>query len=363
MQSRSMFRFHSVVCLLVAFLFSIAPAHADSSTTTKRTVTKLSEGVFEIRHPDAPDGFPQSNTTVIIGERGVLVVDTCLLPTTAREDIQQIKQWTDKPVTFIVNTHWHFDHTLGNAEYAAAFPNVQIIAQVATQRLITEYNPGAVVRYPSRAERFKKILDSGKDPDGKPLSEGDRKDYQKALDGIAPVVAEMKGVQQLSPNISFDSALNIDLGHRLVEIKFLGRGNTAGDTVIYLPAEKILCAGDLLDHPVPYLYGGIPTEQAATLTKMAELDATTIVPGHGDVLHDKTYIWLVIDLLNTVNASVEKALNQGKTLDEAMELVPKDVDEATWRKKFVGSDVEDGEAFDGTFSSVVKNTYNLVKAR
>ena len=143
----------------------------------------------------------------------------------------------------------------------------------------------------------------------------------------------------------------------------LGRGNTAGDTVIYLPAEKILCAGDLLDHPVPYLYGGIPTEQAATLTKMAELDATTIVPGHGDVLRDKTYISLVIDLLNAVNASVEKALNHGKTLEEAMELVPKDVDEPTWRKKFVGSDAEEGDAFDGTFSSVVKNTYNLVKAR
>ena len=60
---------------------------------------------------------------MIIGERAVLVVDSCcLLPSTARQDIEQIKQWTNKPVTYLVNTHWHFDHTMGNASYATAFP-------------------------------------------------------------------------------------------------------------------------------------------------------------------------------------------------------------------------------------------------
>jgi cyclase len=351
------------LCAVSLVLSLSAIAVADSSTTTKRTVSKLAEGVYEIRHPDAPDGFPQSNATVVIGERSVLVVDTCLLPSTAREDIRQIKEWTDKPVTYIVNTHWHFDHTLGNSEYAKAFPEVQIIAQVATQKIIADYNQLAVERYPTRIDRFKKILDSGKDPDGKPLTEGARKDYQKALDGLAVVVAEMKEVKQLVPNISFDSLLSIDLGHRPVEIKFLGRGNTAGDTVIYLPADKILCTGDLLDHPVPYLFGGVPTEQAATLTRMAELDATTLVPGHGDVLHDKSYIAMVVGLLNAVNASVERALNQGKSLDEAMAFVPADVDQKSWREKFAGSDPDEGDSFDGAFSSLVKNTYALVKAR
>jgi len=83
---------------------------ADSIATHERTVTKLAEGIYEIRHPDAPDTFPQGNTTVIIGDRGVFVVDSCLLPSSARQDIAQIKQWTDKPVLFLLNTHWHFDH-------------------------------------------------------------------------------------------------------------------------------------------------------------------------------------------------------------------------------------------------------------
>ena len=162
---------------------------------------------------------------------------------------------------------------------------------------------------------------------------------------------------------SFDRSLNIDLGNRQVEIKFLGRGNTAGDTAIYLPKERILCTGDLLDHPVPYLFGGVPTEHASTLRKMAELDATTIVPGHGDILHDKTSVYQTIDFLDAVNRSVEKAVNNGKKLEETQEFVSKDIDLKTWRTRFAGNDREDGDFFDETFSSLVKTAYNLIEAR
>src|SRR3954464_15285707 len=98
-----------LLCLAI-FLFATF-AVADSTATKDRTITKLADGIYEIRHPDAPDTFPQSNTTVIIGDKGVFVVDSCLLPSTAREDVEQIKKWTNKPVIYLLNTHWHFDHT------------------------------------------------------------------------------------------------------------------------------------------------------------------------------------------------------------------------------------------------------------
>ena len=69
-----------------------------------------------------------------------------------------------------------------------------------------------------------------------------------------------------------------------MQLRFLGRGNTGGDVVAYLPAEKILIAGDLLDHPVPYAFGGYPHEWIRTLQAMALLDFATVVPGHGRVL-------------------------------------------------------------------------------
>src|SRR6185436_5554300 len=151
--------------------------------------------------------------------RGVLVVDSCLLPSAAREDIAQIRQWTNKPVTWLVNTHWHFDHTLGNAAYAEAWPGVQIVATRHTQKAIADWNPGAVARYPQRDARFRKVLESGKNADGRPLTEGDRKDYERSLAGLAPVVAEMKNVVQFVPNVAFERELLVDLGGRPVEIR------------------------------------------------------------------------------------------------------------------------------------------------
>jgi len=348
--------------LIIPFLGINAPL-ADSSITTQRAVTRLAEGIYEIRHPDAPDTFPQGNTTVIIGARAVLVVDSCLLPSSARKDIEQIRGWTKLPVTYLVNTHWHFDHTLGNATYAAAFPSIQIVAQASTRDIIAAFNPGAVSRYPDRAERFKKVLDSGKNPDGRPLTDGERRDYERSLAGLAPVVAEMKNAVQLVPNVAYSQEMDIDLGGRLVQLRFLGPGNTSGDTIVYLPAEKILITGDLLDYPVPYFFGGLPLNFPHTLRAMAELDADTIVPGHGEVLKSKDYIYQVIDLLNAVNREVEREINGGRTLEEVQEEAPKALDAAAWRRKFAGESTEDGDFFDQSFAALIKASYNQIRLR
>jgi len=352
-----------LLLLFVSSLVVTIPVSADTTSTKDRTITKLADNIYEIRHPDAPDTFPQGNTTVIIGDKSVLVVDSCLLPSSAQADIDQIRKWTKKPVTFLVNTHWHFDHTLGNQTYAQAFPGIQIIAQNNTQKIIADFNPGAVARYPTREARFKKILAENKAADGHTLSDAERKDYEHAIVGLAPVVAEMKTTTQLVPNVSFDRELNIDLGNRPVEIRFIGRGNTAGDTIVYLPKEKILMTGDLVDHPAPYFFGGFPVDQVTTLETLASFEATTVVPGHGDVLHDKTYIVQLIDLLKAVNNAVEKEVNDGKTLEEVQASLPKTFDVKSWKNKLVGDNVEDGEFFDQTFAGLVKGSYNQIKTR
>lgn len=350
--------------LLLAILSAAVPMFGDSVNTKERTVTKLAEGVYEIRHPDAPDGFPQGNTTVIIGERGVLVVDSCFLPSSARLDVEQIRKWTDKPVTYLVNTHWHFDHTLGNATYVTAFPSIQIIAQKETQKLIGDVNPGGLARYPERKERTEKALATGKKSDGSPLTEGERKRYEKRLAGLMPTLEELETAVQFVPNVSFDRELNIDLGHRPVQVRFLGRGNTAGDTIVYLPIEKILATGDLLDHPVTYLFGDISVDHVNTLQLMAQLDVETIVPGHGEVLHGKDYIYQVIDFLKAVNTEVEKEINAGASSPEEVELMlPKAIDIDKWREKFAGNDATNGSFFDANFHSLITSAFQQIDLR
>jgi glyoxylase-like metal-dependent hydrolase (beta-lactamase superfamily II) len=355
-----------VVVSTILAISLLAPPRlpADSVNNQQRTVTRLAEGVYEIRHPDAPDGFPQGNTTVIIGERGVLVVDSCFLPSSAGLDVEQIRKWTDKPVIYLVNTHWHFDHTLGNATYVAAFPSIQIIAQKETQKLIRDVNPGALARYPEREERTKKALATGKKSDGTPLTEGERKRYEKRLAGLMPTLEELRTAVQFVPNVSFDHELNIDLGHRPVQIRFLGRGNTVGDTIVYLPSEKILATGDLLDHPVTYLFGDISVDHVNTLQLMAQLDVETIVPGHGEVLQGKDYMYQVIDFLKAVNTEVEKEINAGAGTPEEVELIlPKAIDIDKWRDKFAGNDATNRNFFDVNFHSLIASAFQQIDLR
>jgi cyclase len=342
------------VAALLIILLSPAYLRADSVITRQRTFVKIAEGVYVIRHPDAPDTFPQGNTTVIVGDREVLVIDSCYLPSSAREDINQIRQWTQKPVRYLLNTHWHYDHTMGNGTYAEAFPSLIIVAQSETRRQMEGYNPGWFARFPSRAAIFRQRLESGRDANGRTLTAAEKRDFAQAIKGIEPVQAEFKNIKDRMPNLTFDNELNIDLGNREVQIRHFGRGNTAGDAIVYLPKEKILVAGDLLDHPVPYLGGGYPSELARTLRRLSELDAQTIVPGHGQVLeggYGKAYLNQVIEFVQVVSAAVSlevyKIGNGPRNLEAVREAVAKGIDFNAWRQKFAGDDEDNRALFDG----------------
>ena len=355
----------------IAVLFFAVGGHAgDSGKTTERTVTKLAEGIYTIRHKDAPDTFPQGNTTVIIGDREVLVVDSCYLPSSAREDIADIRKWTNKPVRYLVNTHWHFDHTMGNGTYSDAFPGLMIVAHIETARQSSGYNPGWFERFPKRAERFGKILEAGKDNNGKVLTEGDRKEYADAIAGIKPVQEEFKSIVDRSPNLTFDSEIRIDLGNREVQIKWLGKGNTAGDAVIFLPKEKIIMTGDLVVHPVPYMFGGFPSAFGQTLTRLDQLKFDTMVPGHGEVLRAekaRAYVHLLIDFIDVVTQQVSSEVHRvgsgAVNLPAVRDGVQKNIDVASWRKKFAGDDKAEQDAFDTTFAAMITAAHAEINGR
>lgn len=350
--------------LFLALLLSASAVlvFADSSVTTQRTVTQLGDGIYEIRHPDAPDTFPQGNTTVVIGDNGVLVVDSCYLPSSAREDIAQIKQWTDKPVRWLINTHWHNDHVQGNNEYVKAFPGINIVGHHETQSQIAGY----VSRYPSRFPRiaatYRKYIDERKDGNGTALTDNDIADLKKALAGKDTVLVELKDNVIVAPNVSFDHDFNVDLGNRQVQVKHLGRGNTRGDVVVFLPKEKIVAAGDLLDSPVPYLGGGYPVEEIDTLKKLSALDPQIIVPGHGDVLRDKVLLTNVIEFLQTVTDELSKQIyvvgNGPRNLDEVRKNVMANLDLNKWRDKLAGPNQADRDFFDSfSLAGVITAAY------
>jgi cyclase len=345
----------SLLCTMTLVLCSLpSPASAQ-----ERAVTKLADGVYEIQH-----GAQSGNTTVMIGDRQVFVVDAGFLQSDAQADIAQIRKWTDKPVAFVLNTHFHNDHNLGNRAYMTAFPAVTIIAHVETRKDMDMFGPGSEAREKRSQARLEQMLKTGNDGRGNPLGPDGVAQVKEAMARQQKTLDDMKDIPFQSATLTFDHDFTIDLGNREVQVKFLGRGNTPGDAVAWLPKEQIVAACDLVVYPMPYFYDGYPSEWIQTLQNLAQLDATTIVPGHGPIMHDKAYLYLVRDFMKSAVEQVNAALRKtGPAMFRTVDDIKGSVDLSSFRQRFAGTDASLGGEFDVTAADLVRVVFREASSR
>jgi glyoxylase-like metal-dependent hydrolase (beta-lactamase superfamily II) len=324
-----------------------------------RNITQLAEGVYAIEHPGhRDDGLFSGNTTVVIGSRQVLVVDTAYLSEVTRADIAQIRQWTDKPVTFIVNTHFHNDHNLGNALYLQNFPAATILAHNETKKNMDQFGPGSSAREEHFDAKLQRMLDENKGPDGRPLSIEDHAYVKQVLDERRPYTEEIKKIKYQSATMTFDGDLSVDIGGRQVEIKFLGKGNTDGDAVVFLPKERIAVVGDLVGSPIPLANDGYPSQWMHTLENLAQLNAAKVVPGHGPVLDGNARILLFRDLLKSVVDQMNAKLTEiGPAMSHSVDEVRSAIDLAEFRDKFIGNNQGLVPEWDQFVDRLIKTTF------
>ncbi len=332
---------------MIALLGGVVAGATLLAQPSDRRVTQLGPGIYSIEHSETGDGFASGNTTVIIGSRQVLVVDAGFLPSTAREDIAQIRRWTDKPVSFLLTTHFHNDHNLANRVYLDSFPALTILAQTETKVEMDRFGPGSEARERRSTARYQQMLSTGKTSSGRAITSAERSAIKEALALRAPGMAEIKDLKFQSATLTFDNELTIDLGDREVQIRFLGRGNTAGDAIAWLPREGIAVVGDLVVHPIPYIYDGYPAEWSQTLDRLMRLEPKVVVPGHGPILRDLGYVTRIRDLLKSTVEQLNTALSKvGPAMFRSVDDVKGSVDFTGFRQKFAGSDPDLQAAFD-----------------
>ena len=322
------------------------------------TMERVADDVYAVLTPDSKTPFVSGNSMVVFGRDAILVVDSGHVPSVAHRVIADIKRITDRPVRFVVNTHWHFDHLVGNGEYRRAFPDVAIVSTPPTLEQVEAQLPGysdtLAKRVPAMIDGLRKALQEGKKADGTPLAPDDREFYDAEVRDFTAAIRSIAGMTYAPPTVTFDRELTVDLGGRVVRILFLGRGNTAGDAVVYVPDAKVVATGDLLVAPAPYATGSFMLEWPDAMRKLMALDAATIVPGHGPLLHDWTYAARVTALLESVNAQVKSAVDRGLTLDETKQ----HVDVATARTAFCGDDPFQRRIFDTYFlTGAIERSY------
>lgn len=348
--------------LIASVVFALAqPAPWPDVTASYETV-KVADGIWAFIAPEPKSALTSGNSIAIIGDDCVLVVDTGMIPSLTRRMIAEIRQKTDKPVRYIVNTHWHWDHNFGNFVYRDEYPGVTIISTPFTRASMADYNAKMLEMYQHRGsaigEKLHKQLDSGKNADGSPMT-ADQLEAQKALvndvDRGMPEI--QKGHIEL-PNATFTDALTLHLGKREVQIRYLGRANTAGDAVVYVPDAEALMTGDLLVGPIPFATGSYVSDWIGAMKKLDALDANVIVPGHGPVEHDKTHLRTITALLETILAQVRQSVQSGLTLEETR----KKLDISKYSDALTGGIPSRKRNFEQYFERpVVETTYKRAK--
>jgi glyoxylase-like metal-dependent hydrolase (beta-lactamase superfamily II) len=299
---------------------------ADQVTSEMFAVKQVVPGVWAlIVKPRAP-GLAVSNTAVIeLGDK-VLVVDSHLTPSAAREAARLIAAITgDKSVRYLVNTHWHPDHVQGNSTYSSAFPTaIDIIAHVNTRRdilaLEIPFLKDQKQLLPRQIADIKSQLAIGK-KDGLPLGDAQRRQLEVQLAQGEALLKEIQTLEITLPSLTMDRSMSLHAAGREVRILYFGRGHTEGDVVVFLPKEKVLVTGDLLTNSIPFMRDAYPLEWSATLAGVENLDYTQNIPGHGDVQQGKERLQILRAFLDDLIPAVRRAVAEGKTLDEAKKTV------------------------------------------
>jgi cyclase len=166
-------------------------------------------------------------------------------------------------------------------------------------------------------DAVQQVLTAGKGPDGTPLSESIRLWYEYAVGQVQAFLPELEQARLAFPTQTFQDSITVYLGKREVQVRFLGRANTGGDAVVYVPDARVLATGDLVVHPYPYIFGSFVGEWIETMRKLLAIDAVAIVPGHGAVEYDKSYVTEVTELLESLQSQAQALVKEGVSMEDA----------------------------------------------
>ena len=242
-------------------------------------VDEVAPGVFAAVAQGVP--YYVANSVIVVGEDAVLLVDSSAGTNEARALREAIRRVTDRPVRYVVDTHFHFDHALGHA----AFPEALTIGHDATRA-------GLVlgVRQPTLSRNLTGMTGRIADLETEAATEKDEARKAQLRGQATTLETYRRQIAALTPspsNLTFGQSLTLWLGDREVRVLHLGRGHTAGDTVVYLPKERLVCTGDLFNGYIGYMGDAYVDEWADTLGSLAELDFEIVVAGHGKPFRGK----------------------------------------------------------------------------
>jgi cyclase len=306
--------FSILILLLTVPLFA-----ADYGKVSMKQVT---DGIYLFNVTPYGDVGMSGNSVAIVSDDCVVVFDSTATPQTATTVLNEIRKVTDKPVRYLVNSHWHWDHWGGNEVFLAAFPELKIITHEKTLEQLKTVEPkwndqGLKEGLPAYLKDFEQRIADAK---SKHTAESEIKNMEELLAADQNFLAQKTALKKTYPNVTFSDTMDIHPTGREIQILH-ARAITVGDTYLYLPKEKILITGDILLSPFPFAIGGTyPANWIKTLQHFVELQPNIVIPGHGDV-QNADFIRNNLAMFQAALEYVKEAKSKGLSLEQAQKSV------------------------------------------
>jgi glyoxylase-like metal-dependent hydrolase (beta-lactamase superfamily II) len=253
------------------------------------------------------------NSSFIVNDDDVIVVDDHVSPAAAWVLLDEIKEVTNKPVTTVINTHFHFDHAHGNQIFDS---RVNIIGHEFTRQMLLSNSIGMplyknyVTGLTPQIEDMKKRLAAETDA-------GRQATLRTQISVAENNRAAQAELKPTPPNVTLTDRMTLFRGSREIQICYLGRGHTAGDVVVFLPREKVVMTGDFLTAGLSNMSDSFPDEWVKSLDALKTLDFDAVLPGHGEAFTDKAKIGYFQDYMRDVWTEVSRLKQQGVSAEDA----------------------------------------------
>jgi glyoxylase-like metal-dependent hydrolase (beta-lactamase superfamily II) len=257
------------------------------------------------------------NGSIFVNEDDVLVVDSHITPAAAWALLKELKKVTDKPVRYVVNTHFHFDHAHGNQ----VFPDdVEIIGHEFTrERLAAGASKNGrswdlfVGGLPARIAEMEAELETAQDASDTAKAEELKKNIE-----VQKHYQDATGAIEVDPpTTTLSERMTLFRGGREIQLIYLGRGHTGGDVVVYLPREKVVATGDLLTAGLSYMGDGYLDEWADTLERLKSLEFEVVLPGHGQAFREREKIDYFQAYLRDLSPKIARMHQEGVSAADA----------------------------------------------
>jgi glyoxylase-like metal-dependent hydrolase (beta-lactamase superfamily II) len=255
-------------------------ASAGDTAEKKISFDEIGPGLYAF----TAEGDP--NSGIVVGDDAVMVIDAQATPVMAQGVIERVRAVTDKPIKYVLLTHYHAVRVLG----ASAYADAEILASDTTRSLIAERG---------------------------------RQDMDSEIGRFPRLFRAVESIPGLTwPKLTFPDEISVWLGRREVRIRHIGRGHTAGDVIAWVPDADVVFSGDLVEYRSACYCGDAHfTDWPATLDRLSGLKAKALVPGRGAALADPAKvaegIAMTRDFLATLYGSVRDSAAEGRSLKEA----------------------------------------------